>query len=766
MIRRKISLQFTCFALFFTLLMQPKWVNSEPIESTSQPINQKNKVTNTSPTTPTHLLSSTGKLRISEKKEAKGVNLGLGKAPKEMDRSSPFAAWSSFIKNCKARRWDLATHIFNLGDIAQKDQLTLGASRAQKLCEVLDQTNQLTIDKDLPKSTVGPIVNDAPSNYVVVARISIEGKKEEAWLRRTSLADGREIWLLTRRSLAQVGTWYSFIVKGAGTKDVAEIINIGLGQIPNDLKLNSPREAAESFAKLIREGNYRRAAHLLNLSQIKTKKQSQIGSRLVRRLAFVLMRLRPGFAGELSNDPPGAPERDVPDDEEQVLSTKLVDQPTSIRLGRYYRKNKSPVWLFSRATVAKINPLYQAYGPGWAGDYLPPLFFNVQFFSIQLWQWIGLIIGLILAFIFGRIAAYFLRKALLKAARFTSWDWDDELVSATRGPLTTLLACFGFIIALGFLALPDQPEKLVYGIIKVVAILSTGWFITRAFDVAGAVALQFFQERNDEVGMAMVPVARKIIKPIIFLFILIVALQNVGINVAGLLAGLGIGGLALAMASKSTLENMLGGITIAFDRPFKVGDFIKVGDLMGSVEEVGLRSTRVRTLDRTVVTVPNGQMADSKVENFAKRDRIRLLFSIGLQYDSSLDQMKLVIDDIKRMILSEPKAIHDGFRVRFDGFGDSALQIQIYVFINTTDYNEFTAIREDLLMKIAKIVENAGVEFAFPTQTIYQGKASNADHKKADLARKEVQKRIDAGELSIPEIPEELRQKLEVVKDS
>jgi MscS family membrane protein len=710
----------------------------------------------------TRFLSVSGKRHIRVKPE-KLINKGLGKPPKGLDRSTPKVAWSAFLRYCKAQRWGLAAHVFNLGDVPVKDQRTLGASRAKKLCEVLEVTKQ-TSASELPESTIGPIVDDTPANYVVVARVRGEGGKvEEAWLRRTrNEKSKKEIWLLTRRSLANVGAWHSRLVLGDRGSTAVTVINKGFGPLPSAWKVFSPRASAKTFDKLVRKGDYENAARLLDLRRLPAKKHKTKGKRLVRRLSFVLTRLRPGFAASLSNDPPGAPERGVPDDEEQILTTKIGDVQIPVRLARLRRKGKDPVWVVSGGTVAAINKLYLKYGPGWAGDYLPPFVFNVQFAKVQLWQWIGLLVGLILALIFGRIAAFFARKGLLRAAKLTTWAWDDKLVLATRGPLTTLLASLGFVIVLGFLALAPGPEKIVFGVIKVVAILASGWFFTRVLDVAAEVALEFFQERQDEVGMAMVPVARKIIKPIVFLLILIVALQNIGLNVAGLLAGLGIGGLALAMASKSTLENMLGGITIAFDRPFKVGDFVKVGDLLGSVEEVGLRSTRIRTLDRTVVTVPNGQMADSKVENFAKRDRIRLVYQIGVQYDSSLDQVKLIADEIKRAVLMHPKIAHEGFRVRFVDFADSALKIELYVYIETTDYNEFMAIREEVLLTIGEIVDNSGAEFAFPTRTIYQGKASAADSKKAKLASEEAQKRIEAGEWTFPEIPEVLRERIEV----
>ncbi len=735
---------------------------SKPVVPVAKVVPEAKKKIEASAAKVTRFLSITGKRHMTVKSEDE-LNKGLGEPPRGLDRSSPNAAWSTFLRYCKAERWGLAAHIFNLGDIPVRDQRTLGASRAKKLCEVLEVTKQ-TSASGLPEGTIGPIVDDTPANYLVVARVRGENDRvEEAWLRRTSdKKTNREVWVLTRRSLANVGDWHSRLVLGDRAVAEVTVINKAFGPLPSAWKVFSPRAAAQTFDKLVRKGDYENAARLLDLRRIAVEKQRRKGTRLVRRLSFVLTRLKPGFATSLSNDPPGAPERGVPDDEEQLLSAKIGEVQIPVRLARVRRKGRGPVWVVSSGTVAAINKLYTKYGPGWAGDYLPPFVFNVQFAKVQLWQWIGVLVGLILVLIFGRVAAFFARKGLLRAAKLTAWDWDDKLVLATRGPLTTLLAALGFVIILSLLALAPGPEKIAFGAVKVVAILAAGWFFTRVLDVAAEVALEFFQGRQDEVGMAMVPVARKIVKPIVFLLIAIVALQNIGLNVAGLLAGLGIGGLALAMASKSTLENMLGGITIAFDRPFKVGDFVKVGDLLGSVEEVGLRSTRIRTLDRTVVTVPNGQMADSKVENFAKRDRIRLVYQIGVQYDSSLDQVKFVADEIKRLVLMHPKIINEGFRVRFVDFADSALKIELYVYVQTTDYNEFMAIREEVLLTIGEIVERAGCEFAFPTRTIYQGKASAADSKKAKLASEEAQKRIEAGEWTFPEIPEMLRERIEV----
>jgi MscS family membrane protein len=705
------------------------------------------------------LLSATGKKRIKLKVEKK-LNAGLGKAPAGLDRSTPNKSWSAYLRNCQANRWEQAAHVFNLGDVPIKDQKVLGLSAARKLCEVLSVTGQLSAS-GLDDTTVGPMINESPTNYLVVAKFDQRGKVEEAWLRATQdKSTGKTHWVLTRRTLSNVASWHRRLVRKEQGREAVAVINLGLGRIPAKFDLHSPRAAAKTFAKLSKDGDYELAARLLDLSSIDKKLQKRRGRKLARRLALVLRRLKPGFAATLSNDPRGAPEKGVPGDEEQILSLTIEGAELAVRLALYPRRDGSEVWLFSQATVAAINKLYDHHGSGWAGDYLPPLFFTVEFWGVQLWQWIGLLIGLVLAYIFGHLAAFFSRKALLRAVRLTDWAWDDQLVLATRGPMRMILAALGFVIVVGLLALNKKAQLVAFGGVKLVAIISVGWFIARALDVAGQAGLEYFRERDDELGMAMVPVARRIFKPIVWVLIAIVALQNVGINVAGLIAGLGIGGLALAMASKTTVENMLGGITIAFDRPFKVGDFIKVGDILGSVEEVGLRSTRIRTLDRTVVTVPNGQMADAKVENFAPRDKIRLTFKIGVQYDSSLEQVRYIIDELKRAVLEHSQMVHEGFRVRFIGFSDSSLDIEVYSFVDTTDYNVFTAVREELYLRIGEIVATAGAQFAYPTRTIYQGKASAADGEKAKQAADLIAQRSEAGELTIPEVPEELRIKL------
>jgi MscS family membrane protein len=200
---------------------------------------------------------------------------------------------------------------------------------------------------------------------------------------------------------------------------------------------------------------------------------------------------------------------------------------------------------------------------------------------------------------------------------------------------------------------------------------------------------------------------------------IVALLSELGYSVTSLVAGLGIGGLAVALAARSTLENLFGAFSIGADQPFREGDFVKVEDFTGTVEAIGLRSTRIRTLDRTVITLPNGKLADTKVESFAERDRIRLACDLGLVYGTTAAQMRQILAGVERVLRDQPKIFPDAITVRFKELGASALTIEVMAWFLTKDFAEFQAIRQEVLLQFMAVVEGCGSSFAFPTQTVH-----------------------------------------------
>jgi MscS family membrane protein len=196
-------------------------------------------------------------------------------------------------------------------------------------------------------------------------------------------------------------------------------------------------------------------------------------------------------------------------------------------------------------------------------------------------------------------------------------------------------------------------------------------------------------------------------------------LASLGYPVAGLLAGLGVGGLALALAFQKTGEHLFGSIALAVDQPFRVGDFVKVEDFVGTVETIGLRSTRFRTLDRTLIAIPNGLLADMRLESFTARDRMRLACTVGLVYGTTAAQMRQVLEGLESVLRAHPKIWSEAVVVRFKELAAYSLDIEVMAWFETPEWSEFQLIRQEVLLQFMDVVERAGTSFAFPTRTVH-----------------------------------------------
>ena len=243
------------------------------------------------------------------------------------------------------------------------------------------------------------------------------------------------------------------------------------------------------------------------------------------------------------------------------------------------------------------------------------------------------------------------------------------------------------------------------------------------------------------------------------------AAQGLGLPLYSVMAGLGIGGLAVALAIRPTLENLIGGILLYLDQPVRVGDFCSFDDKTGTVETIGVRSTKIRALDRTLVTIPNAALADMQLINWAKCDMMLIKTTIGLRYETVNDQLRHVLVKFREMLHAHPKIHSDTVRVRFAGFGQSSLDIDVRIYAMTRDWNEFFAIREDVLLRMSDIVKASGSSFAFPSQTLYLGRDSGPDTERGEAAAKEVESWRKAGKLPFPRLAADRMEQLEGTLD-
>ena len=267
------------------------------------------------------------------------------------------------------------------------------------------------------------------------------------------------------------------------------------------------------------------------------------------------------------------------------------------------------------------------------------------------------------------------------------------------------------------------------------------------------------------VNAALMRILFRLLSIVFLAYIGIYAAETVGIPIAPLIAGLGVGGLALALAVRPTLENIIGGLTLFADRPVRVGDFCRYGEEIGTVEEIGLRSTRVRTLERSLVTIPNAQFSQMQLDNFQVRD-IRLLKTVlGLRYETTPEQLRYVLAELRKMLLGHPMVTPAPARVRFVGYGAYSLDLEVFAYLRCQDQDTFLAIKEDILLRMADIIEEAGTGFAFPSQTMYYTRDRGLDTERAHDAETRVEDWREKGSLPFPEFDPGLRWEMEDILD-
>jgi MscS family membrane protein len=371
-------------------------------------------------------------------------------------------------------------------------------------------------------------------------------------------------------------------------------------------------------------------------------------------------------------------------------------------------------------TAAMALPFAFSAGPLHLDAYLPEPLLRAGPFAVQWWQWVAIPLGLLVAVLAGKLLGYVTRRVLAGIAQRTVSSWDDLLLERITGPLTlfwTLVVAYLLKLALG---LPPPADRRADQILQTAGVAVFFWALLRTVDLGFHAIASTPTALAHGLGRGLLPMLRKATKIGVFVLAVIAVLTDLGYPVASLLAGLGIGGLALALAAQKTVENLFGSFSITVDQPFRIGDFVKIeGGTMGTVEAIGLRSTRVRTLDRTLVTIPNGKLADQRIETFAPRDRCRFACTLGLVYATTSEQMRTVVEGLERVLRAHPRLWPDGVSVRFVALSPSSLDVEAFAWFDTADWNEFQAIRQEVLLRFMAVVEEAGTALAFPTQTLH-----------------------------------------------
>jgi len=382
-------------------------------------------------------------------------------------------------------------------------------------------------------------------------------------------------------------------------------------------------------------------------------------------------------------------------------------------------RNDDVPWRFTRGTTSRIPALYEALPGRWAMEHLPAPLLRPGPFELLWWQWAAIPLLLLSAMLMGALASRLVRSTFKIVVTRTHSGWDDALVARLAAPLTAALTLAAASLLLQGLALYPPAAQASQRVLRSGYFLIVFWSLARLVDVLQQVLSHTHWATTSPSSRALLPLGARVVKVIVFAIAVVAVLSLLNYPVASLIAGLGLGGLALALAAQKTVENLFGAFSIGVDQPIREGDFVKVDEFVGTVEAIGLRSTRFRTLDRTIITIPNGRLADMRLESFTARDRLRLSTVIGLEYQTSAGQLREVLAGLERVLRAHPRIWPDAVVVRFREFAASSLDIEIMAWFLTADWGEFQAIRQEILLQFMDVVERAGASFAFPTQTLH-----------------------------------------------
>ena len=517
----------------------------------------------------------------------------------------------------------------------------------------------------------------------------------------------------------------------------------------------TPRVTAVGYLSACREGDYERAARYLDLRRIDPADRASQGPELARKLKVVLDRTLWVPVDELSDEPEGQRDDPLGPNREGVGVIEARAGNVRVELQRVPNEAGAPVWLFAAATVAHVPELYDEFGYGPLERFLPEAFFEFRLLEVLLWQWLALLALVFFSWVLSYLVSRGIMMVLKPLVARTQTDLDDRLFESALPPLRLVLTILFFWVGTLPLGLAVPARELLGAAERALVLVGFAWLVIRLVDVVSEAVEQRLEARGEKSAVPLVSPSRKAVKAVIFLVAFVAILDNFGFNVTALVAGLGVGGIAVALAAQKSIENLFGGVMLYADRPVRVGEFCRFGDKVGTVEYIGLRSTRVRTLDRTLVTVPNAEFSALQLENFARRDFIRLYTTIGLRYETTPDQLRHILVETRRLLYAHPMISNDPARVRFVGFGAYSLDLEVFAYATTNDWAEFLGIREDVYLRIMDLVQASGTGFAFPSQTLYLAKDGGLDDERARAAEAEVAACRERGDLLLPDFPDE-----------
>jgi MscS family membrane protein len=472
----------------------------------------------------------------------------------------------------------------------------------------------------------------------------------------------------------------------------------------------SPRGTVLGFVTTARTGNTQVASLYLN-----TPLRGAAAQLLAQQLFTVLDRRLPPRLLELSDSPDGSLSKLTPG-QDLVGTLSSVEGPVDILVERVNLDKAGSVWLFSRETLARIPDLFAELDAIHVETVMPGFLARTRIGGVALFNWVGCFVVLPLFYLLLSLLSGLLGLWVVSLRRRSQTKDNTKDVTGNprilSHPIRLLLLALFIYGILSKVALPLLARQ-IWGTLAVLLVITACVWLSVGLNGSIENYLCRRLARSGNVGArSVVHLGRRLLELLVICAAVLIGLYLCGFNPTTALAGLGIGGIAVALAAQKTLENVIGGVSIISDGVVRVGDTLKVGGTVGTIEEVGLRSTRIRTPDRTVVSVPNGHLANLSLECISSRDKFWFHPSLRLRYDTTAAQMQSILDGLRNILTRHPLVDPDSVRVRLLQFGTYALELDVFAYIKARDWNHFMEIQEELLLRYMETVQAAGAQIA------------------------------------------------------
>jgi MscS family membrane protein len=394
------------------------------------------------------------------------------------------------------------------------------------------------------------------------------------------------------------------------------------------------------------------------------------------------------------------------------------DGDLDVLLDRVQQPDGSYIWLFSAETLEQVPEAYSHLQTSGISSYLPESFTKIHFWGLSLWQWLVLVISILLALLLSSVITRLLLFIFRVALHLGKVQYEGEILRRLQQPVRVLLVSIVLVYLKSF-------SRSVLGrhywtiAAEVLAALGFLWLLVRLADFVAEAATLRSRQAGVKERIAIISLGQRIFKMLAVLTMVLILLHQAGVNVSAMLAGLGIGGIALALAAQKMLEDLFGGISIISRETIRVGDMCKVADQQGTIEEIGLSSTRLRTQDRTVISIPNSKIAQQGSENFTLRDKFWFHHIFPVCFDQREPEIQNLLNSIDLVLTQDARVESATKRVNFIGFQGDSFQIEIFAYFKTSDSNTFYVQQQEMLVKVLSAMSSAGARLALPAQTTY-----------------------------------------------